>query len=517
MFYSRAGRARRPQLTLEALEDRSLLSATGYSIILMDYVSDTISRVDPDTGAATLLLDGTVHGFNFDDDNDLTVAPDGTVYFTTDSQRDPNTAERLFDYGLYRLDTAGNVLTQLIADVAGSVAMAPNGNVAFMDYGSEQIYWLDATTGTPTLAFDGPVHGFNFDDDSDVTVDAAGNLVFTSDTALRDPNTFARIGPWGLFHYDVTGGVLTQVLSDDEGAVAMHPDGDIVFQSQGDDVVYRVDPLSAALTPVASGNFGDDSDVAAAANGDVIYTSNGIFDEDFQQIAPRSLYRYDAQADSVVTLIEGVEGSVAVLADVPLEPSTTTATIGFWQNPNGQALIEGLNGSSQSTLLSQWLSDNFSNLFGHLAGMTNADVAEAYQQVFAQTGKGPKLEAQVLAVALACYVTTDSLVSVNFVTGTPDAGLVAQVESYGFDVTSGGVGELEVNVGNSGAAFGLADGDTARVIDLLVATDGMSLAGLGYDDLDQDTIGDGKTSKAEHKIRAAANEVYSAINEQGGI
>ena len=55
------------------------------------------------------------------------------------------------------------------------------------------------------------------------------------------------------------------------------------------------------------------------------------------------------------------------------EPETATpcpvgagqfATIGFWQNSNGQAVINSFNGSSTSTALGNWLASNFPNLFG---------------------------------------------------------------------------------------------------------------------------------------------------------
>ena len=40
------------------------------------------------------------------------------------------------------------------------------------------------------------------------------------------------------------------------------------------------------------------------------------------------------------------------------------ATIGFWQNQNGQALIKSFNGGSTQTGLGKWLATSFPKLFG---------------------------------------------------------------------------------------------------------------------------------------------------------
>jgi hypothetical protein len=50
-----------------------------------------------------------------------------------------------------------------------------------------------------------------------------------------------------------------------------------------------------------------------------------------------------------------------------------------------------------------------------------------------------------------------------------------------------------------------------------MATDRMSLDGLLYDDIDGDGVGDGQIDDLEELLRILANDVYSAINEQGHI
>jgi hypothetical protein len=190
-----------------------------------------------------------------------------------------------------------------------------------------------------------------------------------------------------------------------------------------------------------------------------------------------------------------------------------TATIGFWQNNNGQALIRALNGGPTATQLGDWLAATFPNMYGasagasNLAGQTNAQVAEFYRTLFRRNGgtnqalglAGPaKMDAQIMAVALAVYVTNETL-----------AGAAA--EPFGFVVTATGVGTRTFDVGGSGAAFGVADGSNVAVLDLLLATDARSIDGVLYD-LDGDGDAD---DDLEGVLRTMANEVFDAINSAG--
>jgi hypothetical protein len=158
------------------------------------------------------------------------------------------------------------------------------------------------------------------------------------------------------------------------------------------------------------------------------------------------------------------------------------ATIGFWHNKNGQALIKSLNGGPNSTALAQWLVTNFPNLFGPTAGnhklattshgvttyYTNAQVASAYNTYFFTTGTGPKTYAQILAAALAVYVTSSNLAG-----GTMASG-------YGFNVSANGIGSHTVNVGSNGAAFGVPNNTTLSVLQILLYTNSQSPNGNLY-------------------------------------
>jgi PKD repeat protein len=189
-----------------------------------------------------------------------------------------------------------------------------------------------------------------------------------------------------------------------------------------------------------------------------------------------------------------------------------TATIGYWQNNNGQNLIKSLNGGPTATQLGSWLAATFPNMYGagaganNLAGKTNAQVAAFYKTLFARTvqsaaGGGPaKMDAQVMATAFAVYVTNQSLAGTAAVT-------------YGFLVTETGVGTRTFNVGNNGAAFGVADNSDVSVLDLLLAVNRRSHNGLLYD-LDGD--GDANDGQ-ETTYRRMANDLFSEINEAGDI
>jgi hypothetical protein len=187
--------------------------------------------------------------------------------------------------------------------------------------------------------------------------------------------------------------------------------------------------------------------------------------------------------------------------------SGDAAASGFWANKHGQALI-----TAGGAALAQWLTNNFSNVFGDaLANADGAAVGAFFKdQLFKQKGvksaKPPKVDAQFMAVAMAAYFTSSNL-----------AGNVAAC--YGFNVTDTGIGTKIVNVGSNGAAFGVSDDTSLTIMQLLLATNSLT-------DLDDsssgfahiyDRNGDGVIDSGEAALRAMANDIYSAINEQGGI
>ena len=196
-----------------------------------------------------------------------------------------------------------------------------------------------------------------------------------------------------------------------------------------------------------------------------------------------------------------------------------TATIGFWQNKRGQALIRSLNGGKNGTDLGNWLAQMFPNMYGelagdnNLAGKTNAEVAEFYRDLFKQykrRGKhgwcsAAKLDPQVMAVALATYVTNESL-----------AGTAAR--AYGFTTSASGVGDALFDIdgtlgaGSAEELFGPDTSSILSVLEILYATNSQAHCGILFD-----TDGDGTIDWTERILQSLANVLFTAINEAGDI
>jgi hypothetical protein len=209
-----------------------------------------------------------------------------------------------------------------------------------------------------------------------------------------------------------------------------------------------------------------------------------------------------------------------------------TATIGFWHNKNGQTLIRSLNGGETATQLGNWLAATFPNMYGdgayydaakgddqdmNLEGRTNDEIADIFKYLHQRNNKsavagGPaKVDAQVMAVALAMYSTCEAVAG----------GDVAA--DYGFNTSANGIGYTTFNVldvlsASEADDLGLTplmDGaGNVTIIDILQSTDSLTSEGLLYDYLTPGAEdGDGTISSFELKLRKLANDLYTAINE----
>jgi hypothetical protein len=167
-----------------------------------------------------------------------------------------------------------------------------------------------------------------------------------------------------------------------------------------------------------------------------------------------------------------------------------TATIGFWANKNGQALINSLNTGPTDTALGDWLAKNFPNLYGpttgtnDLKGKSNSDVAAYF--ITLKDMSGMKTYAQILGAALAVYVTDPTLAG-----GTMAAG-------YGFKVGNGGTGSKLFSVGSNGAAFGVPNNTQLTILQLLKDINANAANGVVNDP-------------------NGANDVFDAVNQGGDI
>ncbi|VTR96973.1 Serine-aspartate repeat-containing protein F OS=Candidatus Accumulibacter sp. BA-93 GN=sdrF PE=4 SV=1: Cna_B: Cna_B: Cna_B: Cna_B: Cna_B: Cna_B: Cna_B: Cna_B: Cna_B: Cna_B: Cna_B: Cna_B: Cna_B: Cna_B: Cna_B: Cna_B [Gemmata massiliana] len=170
-----------------------------------------------------------------------------------------------------------------------------------------------------------------------------------------------------------------------------------------------------------------------------------------------------------------------------------TASIDFWNCSSGQSLIKSLNGGSTKTALGTWLASNFSKLYGssssyNLSGKTNAQVASYFQTL---AGKSDKLEAQILATALAVYVTDSDLAGGTY------------ARNYGFKVTTTGIADEFYNIGTNGSLFGVANGGVRTVWQILVAANNSATSGLAWN--------------GNSTARSAARTLFAGLNDVGGI
>jgi hypothetical protein len=373
------------------------------------------------------------------------------------------------------------------------------------------------TEDQPTGFLDGKETAGTLSGMADNTQDSntISNIVIGNDGAAASGYDFADIRPsdlLGLVWEDsnndgqvnfgekaIESVPITLTGTDDRGNAVNHS---IQTDVDGVYLFYDLRPGNYTLTESQPAGFVDGLDVVGKVNG--VTSGDNSINDVFSSIAI------------------SVPGSVAENYNFGERPTAggavtagQTATIGFWQNNNGQALIETLNGGATSTQLASWLAATLPNMYGasaganDLSGMTNGQVADFYSDLFRRKKKeadqlglgGPvKVDAQVMAVALATYVTNQAL-----------AGLTA--ESFGFLVTEHGVGTTTFNVGDSGEAFNVADNSSLAVLDLLFATNNKSWNGVLYD-LDHDGDAD---DDWETMLRTLANDVYSAINEAGDI
>ena len=164
-----------------------------------------------------------------------------------------------------------------------------------------------------------------------------------------------------------------------------------------------------------------------------------------------------------------------------------TGTADFWAGSYGQNLIKSLNSGSTSKTLGNWLASNFPNLYGSLAGKTNADIACIMQSI---NDSCYQVEADVLATALSIYVTDADL-----------AGMKAV--GYGFHVSFLGSGAKKVNVGSTGVFLGLNSNSFYSLYDLIDAADGKASKGIIL----------GSSSYGRSKVGG----LFSALNCAGSI
>jgi len=352
-------------------------------------------------------------------------------------------------------------------------------------------------------------------------------------TADNQSMTYGGSVPTLTYHYSglvngdtsasFTGGLTTTATP--SSGVGSYPITQGSLAATGNYTISTFNPGTLTVTPAplsaAAANFSatagapvsgtvatfttpDQTDGAAAFTAVITWgdgsTSNGVITGSNGSFTVSGSHTYAAAASYAVSVqISNPNTQSATANDTATVTSLgqgvtrgLTGGIGFWHNKNGQALINCFNGGPSATALGNWLAACFPNLYGSgagancLAGKSNARVAAYYQTLFNLGGA----QAQVLAVALNVYATTSSMGG--------NAGA-----SYGFTASATGLGARSFNVGQDGAAFGVANNSTLSVYGLLAAVNKQAVSGVLY--------GGNAT------LQAQCADLFSALDQAGGI
>lgn len=424
---------------------------------------------------------------NINNSPEITTGPDGNIWFS---------------------ESYSNSIGELVSQTATTTTVAASANPSVLN----QPVTFTATV-TPAAGTDTPTGSVDFFDTTTNT--DLGSVSLSNGTAMLSTSTLAVGSHTVTATYSGDGSFQTSQGSTSLTVLAPASLSGIVFEDFNDN--GQVDFGEQGIAGVTITLTGTD-DVGQAVNQTQVTDGDGAYV--FLNLRPGNYYLTETQPagyqqgiDTVgtaggslaatdqffVALGQGVNGFNYNYGEQPpsggAPQSGQTATIGFWNNKNGQALIQSFNGGSTSTQLGNWLAATLPNMFGanagsnDLAGKSNAEIAALFQSDFLL--KGVKLDAQVLATALSVYATNATLDNTDV------------AANYGFIVSGNGLGTATVNVGSNGAAFGVADNSVLTVLDLLKATDAQAVGGLLYN--------------GDATLRKEANNIYSAINEEGDI
>jgi hypothetical protein len=193
-----------------------------------------------------------------------------------------------------------------------------------------------------------------------------------------------------------------------------------------------------------------------------------------------------------ITAATGCQSSCSASVKVNPPPKVfgvgDAATMGFWQNKNGQGLI--CNAPSGPPTLANWLATTFPCLYGsssvnNLTGKSNKDVANLFLTLF--NGVSPKTDAQVMSVALACYFTDTTL-----------GGGTGPVK-FGFNQSVGGTGAKLFNVGSFGTALGLQNNTSYPILQIVQSANAL------------------KCSNPSQPLPKTIVDLFNSINQTGDI
>jgi len=212
-------------------------------------------------------------------------------------------------------------------------------------------------------------------------------------------------------------------------------------------------------------NWGDGTPTSTGT----ITLSNGVF-------TVNGTHTYGGGATFTITTQINHEGVITPISSSAMIASTgiprrtdQTKPVNWWAGSLGQELIRRFGLTSGGQTLGQWLATNFPNLYGgangapNLSNFTNSQIGIFYMGLFNQQNM-LKVDAEVMATALAVFATTQSL-----------GGNVGQF--YGFFVDSFGLGAYTWNIGFNGPAMGVPNFTVETVFQILAAANKFAVNG----------------------------------------
>jgi hypothetical protein len=410
---------------------------------------------------------------------------------------------------LEALELEGGGVNALLRHAVAGLLNAANPNVSYF-YTVNQVIQLTTDALAPGGDVEGTKDLFEYQNEMGCDLSPGGGDPPPTGTYIQgivwvDANSNGTVDPGESALEGVT---VSLTGNDADGNPVMHS------QVTDGDGVYLFDNLAASdangyvITEVQPAGYDNDREYAGQINGVQVADDADVFDDQFA-IA----LAIDDIAENF-NFAEQDNGQMGGYVEAGL-----TATIGFWQNTNGQNLIKSVNGGANDTQLGDWLAGTFPALYGTLAEKDNTEVAAFFKSIFKAT-KGrnsntgaAKLDPQFMAVALAVYVT--------------DRGLAggSMAEAYGFATFDPTVGEAglggrlfdidgTIGAGTAETLFGTGTPSSLTVLDILVMTDENSSDGVIFEDPDD---GNSEIDVWEAALRSLANDLFTAINESGDI
>jgi hypothetical protein len=145
----------------------------------------------------------------------------------------------------------------------------------------------------------------------------------------------------------------------------------------------------------------------------------------------------------------------------------STATIGYWHNNNGQALIK-----TQGVQLGNWLASTFPNLYGPTTGANNmtgkdGNAVAAYDLTLFNGGPNGKKYNQILGVALAIYFNDPAL-----------GGAAGQAAGFAGQNTGNALYTIKASESAGAADLGLTVGQSYTIMFIMQKINGVAVNGV---------------------------------------